>query len=139
MSTQEHVAARQRLVGPLGAGGVVLTAFALVALVDPHEAGHYPVCPTLSMLGIYCPLCGGLRAANDLTHGDVLGAASSNLLLVLLLPFAVFVWLTWVRDRARGSMRDVWTPSNRQLWVAAGVLLAFMVVRNLPVGAALAP
>ena len=30
-------------------------------------------------LGFYCPGCGGLRAVNDLTHGDVGAALSSNL------------------------------------------------------------
>ena len=33
-------------------------------------------------VGIWCPACGGLRAVNDLTNGDVLGAASSNLVFV---------------------------------------------------------
>src|SRR3954451_25346055 len=100
MTTQEQVAARQRLRGPLALGAGILSAFALVGLVDPHEPGHYPVCPTHAVFGIYCPLCGGLRAANDLTHGDVLGAAGSNLLFVLLLPVAVLAWALWVRDRA---------------------------------------
>jgi Protein of unknown function (DUF2752) len=139
MTTQEQVATRQRLRGPLALGATVLAGFAVVGLVDPHDPGHYPVCPTRSVLGIYCPLCGGLRAANDLTHGDVLGAASSNLLFALVLPVAFVAWLLWVRDRARGSTRDLWTPTTRQLWVAAAVLVIFMVVRNLPFGSALAP
>ena len=139
MATQEQVATRQRLRGPIALGAAVLSGFALVGLVDPHDPGHYPVCPTRGLLGIYCPLCGGLRAANDLTHGDVGAAAGSNLLFVVLLPVAIVAWLLWVRDRARGSSRDLWTPSTRQLWLAAGVLVVFMIVRNLPFGAALAP
>jgi hypothetical protein len=113
--------------------------FAVVGLVDPHRPGHYPVCPTFSVLGIYCPLCGGLRAANDLVHGNVSAAAGSNLLFVLALPFLVLAWALWVRDRARGSTRDLFALSSRQLWVVATVLVVFMVVRNLPFGAALAP
>lgn len=130
---------RHRLAGPLATGAVVLAGFALVGVMDPHQPGHYPVCPTWSVLGIYCPLCGGLRAANDLVRGDVVAAAGSNLLFVVALPFMVLAWVLWVRDRARGSTRDLVRLSNRQLWVGAVVLLAFMLVRNLPWGAALAP
>jgi hypothetical protein len=138
-ATEEQAGARQRLRAPFALAAGVATSFLLVALVDPHEPGHYPVCPTQAIFGIYCPLCGGLRAANDLTRGDVLGAASSNLLLVLLLPVAVIAWVRWARERARGSTRQFWTPSTRQLRVVAVVLVAFMIVRNLPFGAGLAP
>ncbi len=139
MSTLERAAIRQRLAGPLATGGVVVAAFALVGLIDPHQPGRYPVCPTLSLLGFYCPMCGGLRAANDLTQGDVAGAASSNALFVLLLPVAIVAWILWVRDRARGSMREMISPTTRQVWAGAVVLLVFMVLRNQPFGAFLAP
>ncbi|HYN74936.1 MAG TPA: DUF2752 domain-containing protein [Candidatus Limnocylindria bacterium] len=130
---------RRRLAAPLVTGAAVAASFALVGLVDPHEPGRYPVCPTLSVLGIYCPLCGGLRAANDLTRLDVVGAAGSNLLVVLMIPVAMVLWVLWVRDRARGSTRDLVRLSDRQLWVAGGVLVLFMLLRNLPFGAVLAP
>ncbi len=127
------------MTAPLLTGASVAASFALVGLVDPHEPGRYPICPTLSVLGINCPLCGGLRAANDLTRLDVVGAAGSNLLVVLMIPVAVVLWVLWVRDRARGSTRDLVRLSDRQLWVAGGVLVLFMLLRNLPFGAVLAP
>lgn len=130
---------RVRLTAPLATGAAVLTGFAVVGLVDPHQPGHYPVCPTLSVLGIYCPLCGGLRAANDVAHGDLAAAAGSNLLFVVALPLLVLAWALWVRDRARGSTRDLVNLTSRQLWLIAAVMIAFTVVRNLPWGASLAP
>lgn len=136
---QRRAGLRARLWAPVATGAVVLGGFALVGLVDPHQPGHYPVCPTLSVLGIYCPLCGGLRAANDLVHGNIAAAAGSNLLLVLALPLFALAWARWLRDRARGSRRDLFRMTSRQLWVAAVVLAVFMLVRNLPFGAALAP
>ena len=45
------------------------------------------------MTGAWCPGCGSLRAVNDLTHGDVLAAASSNLVLVLALPVLALLWV----------------------------------------------
>lgn len=130
---------RARLTAPLATGAVVLSAFAFVGLVDPHQPGHYPVCPTWSVFGVYCPLCGGLRAVNDLAHGHLGAAAGSNLLFVLALPLLVVAWALWLRDRARGSTRDLVNLSTRQLWAVGVVMVAFMVVRNLPWGAALAP
>jgi Protein of unknown function (DUF2752) len=130
---------RVRLSAPLATGAAVLGGFALVGLVDPHQPGHYPVCPTWSVLGVYCPLCGGLRAANDLAHGNLAAAAGSNLLFLVALPLMVVAWGLWIRDRARGSTRDLVNLSSRQLWVITGVMVVFMVVRNLPWGASLAP
>ena len=40
--------------------------------------------PILAITGRPCPGCGGLRAVNDLTNGDVAGALSSNLMAVAL-------------------------------------------------------
>ena len=40
-------------------------------------------------MGIYCPGCGGLRAVNDLTNGDVGAALSSNILVTLMIPVGV--------------------------------------------------
>ena len=55
---------------------------------DPHQHGSWGLCPSAAM-GIYCPGCGGLRAVNDLTHGDVGAALSSNILVTLMIPVGV--------------------------------------------------
>jgi hypothetical protein len=131
---------RQRLSPPvLLAGGLLLASLAL-HVRDPHRSGAYGYCPWLLLTGTYCPGCGGLRAVNDLTHGNVGAAASSNLLFVALLPLLAVFWLRWVHDAITGVRRTV--HPRRALWYAGGVLalaVAFAVVRNLPVGAWLAP
>ena len=68
-------------------GGLGLATLAL-HLRDPHVGGSWGICPSAAM-GFWCPGCGGLRAVNDLTHGEFVSAASSNLLLVVLMPLAV--------------------------------------------------
>lgn len=128
-----------RLAAPALTAAAVTGSFLLVHLVDPHQPGSYPVCPTWSVMGVFCPLCGGLRAANDLTHGDVSSAASSNLLVVLLVPLAVMAWLRWTWARARGRERPLVNPTNRQMVLVGIAMLAFAVLRNLPWGTALAP
>jgi hypothetical protein len=123
----------------LVAGGLLAASVAL-HLRDPHQAGSWGFCPWLALTGTYCPGCGGLRAVNDLTHGDVLAAASSNLLFVGSLPFLAAWWLRSLVDGWRGSRRPV---SDRAAYVALAVVLSltvlFCVVRNLPFAAWLTP
>lgn len=130
----------ERLRAPLlTVGGLAATTVAL-HFRDPHQRGSWGVCP-LSLLGIYCPGCGGLRAVNDLTNGDVRAAASSNLLVTVGIPIAVVALALWVLRAWRGTPpRTLPTGVDRALWWGAAVVaMAFFVLRNTPQGAWLAP
>jgi hypothetical protein len=97
---------------------------------------NVPLCPLHATTGLWCPLCGSLRGVELLSHGDVLAALGSNLLLLVTLPL-----LTWgaVGLAGGGEMRGPWTVP-RNVWIGLAVFaLAYTVLRNLPVGAALAP
>ena len=59
----------------------VTAAIAVAVFVDPSTT-HVPLCPFHSATGIYCPLCGGLRALHALSRGHVETAIRDNLLLV---------------------------------------------------------
>jgi hypothetical protein len=131
---------RQRVTGPLLLAGGVLGASVLLHLRDPHQSGAWGYCPWLLLTGTYCPGCGGLRAVNDLTHGDVAAAASSNLLLVAAIPFLVLTWARTTLDRWHGRVRQ--GAARRHVVLAVSLLvvaLVFAVVRNTPAGAWLAP
>nr|WP_281385885.1 DUF2752 domain-containing protein [Nocardioides luti] len=92
------------------------------------------------MLGFSCPLCGSLRAVNDLTHLDLGAAASSNLLLVLAAPVVVALWGRRLVALWRGGAALEPLAVPRWLWIALAVVVTtFTVARNLPVGAWLAP
>ncbi len=135
VASGEPVAAdrRTRVTAPLLVAGAVLGASVLLHLRDPHRDGSYLFCPWLVLTGTYCPGCGGLRAVNDLTHGDLAGAASSNLLLVGSLPLAVWIWGRWLADRWRGVRRVVDQRAAVLAAAAFGVAsLVFWLVRNLP-------
>ena len=123
----------------LVAGGV-LAASVVLHVRDPHAAGSYGFCPWLALTGTYCPACGGLRAVNDLTHGDIAAAASSNLLFVASLPFLAVWWLRSVLHGWRGGGRSV---GDRTAYVATAVgltlVVVFWVVRNLPGAERLTP
>lgn len=135
----EVTAARgQRMLAPaLTIGGLALLTVAL-HVRDPHDHASWGLCPSAA-LGVYCPGCGGLRAVNDLTNGQVGAAASSNLLFVVLAPFAAFLLGRWAWDRWRGVRRDspAWlTPAV--VYAGLAVVVLFTVLRNLP-GSWLAP
>jgi uncharacterized protein DUF2752 len=117
-----------------------LAAAVLLQVRDPHLHGSYGFCPWLALTGTACPLCGGLRAVNDLGRGDVVAAASSNLLLVASLPVLAAVWLRSLAAgwRGRGSPYDDRTV-RLLLLTGVGLTVAFWVVRNLPVAAWLMP
>jgi hypothetical protein len=125
---------------PVLLAGGLLAASVVLHLRDPHRSGSYGFCPWLALTGTYCPGCGGLRAVNDLTHGDVLGAASSNLLFVASLPLLAGWWLRSLVDGWRGRRRHL--PERSAYVALASVLslmLVFWVVRNLPFAGWLTP
>ena len=112
----------------------------LLHLRDPHRSGSWGYCPWLLLTGTYCPGCGGLRAVNDLTRGDLRAAASSNLLLVLATPVLIAWWTRSVTSRWRGVTTVV--HPRRQVALALAFLvvaLGFGVLRNTTAGAWLAP
>ena len=122
------------VVGMAGAGALVV-----LHLRDPHESGSYGFCPFLAVTGHPCPGCGGLRAVNELTHGDMVSALSSNLLAVGLLALLAVAWAAWVVRRARGSDDRMLVIRDRTLVLVLVVVLAFGVLRNTPWSAWLAP
>jgi hypothetical protein len=129
----------QRIAAPAYTLGGLGVATLALHLRDPHEGGSWGYCPSAA-LGFWCPGCGGLRAVNDLTNGQVGAAASSNLLFIVLLPFIVFLLGRWAVDRWVGRERE---PDARLVTIGTVTLcvvaLAFAVARNLPAGSWLAP
>ena len=75
-----------RVAAPALVAGAVLGRQRRAAPARPARARQLGVLPVAALTGTYCPGCGGLRAVNDLTRGDLAAAASSNLLFVGSLP-----------------------------------------------------
>ncbi len=132
---EDHRARARRILGPSATAVVAVALLGLLAVVDPNEPGHYPVCPTQALLGIDCPGCGLMRGTHALVTGDVPGALDHNILLVVLVPLVVVLWVRWGARAWRGRMPGLTHRALRWrtiLTVAAFVaLIAFGVVRNL--------
>jgi hypothetical protein len=107
--------------------GVAGAAFFFV--VDPSSVVFLPRCPLYTTTGIYCPGCGATRALHELLRGHWLGALRLNALFTLSLPwlgvFGIYRWA--MPDRERNTWKPQWT------WVLLGMVVAFGVLRNIPV------
>lgn len=123
------------LFGVAGAAAVTALHFH-----DPHVSGSWGYCPFLLLTGLPCPGCGGLRAVNDLTNGDLVGALSSNAFAVALVAVVSVCWVVWLVRRARGNASAQWLtltmPTTTTLLV---VMAVFGVFRWTPWGAWLRP
>jgi hypothetical protein len=129
----------ERMTAPAATLGGLAVATVALHVRDPHEQNSWGLCPSAA-LGFSCPGCGGLRAVNDLTHGDVGAALSSNLLLVVAMPLAVVALAVWAADRWRGSDPTIpWRRLRPLVPVLVVAVVAFTVARNLAFGAWLAP
>ena len=126
------------LHAPLGTALAAITATAYVGLVDPNEPGHYPTCPFLALTGYYCPGCGSLRAVHELAHGHLAAALGRNVLTVAGIVLLAVIWGRWAVRQWQGRARTTAAPAWAT-YLLLGVALIFWLLRNLPVGAALAP
>lgn len=139
-ATPRHTSRAAALRGPLLSGGLGLTAAAVLHLRDPHSDGSYGFCPFLALTGLPCPGCGGLRAVNDLTRGDVVAAISSNAMAVALIVALAGLWAVWLTRRLRGRREaQLLTITTPTVVAVVAVIVVFGVLRTTPWGAWLAP
>lgn len=135
-----RTATRAELVrAPLLVGAAGLSATAALRVRDPHDQGSWGFCPFQALTGLPCPACGGLRAVNDLTHGDVLAALGSNAFAVAFMAAIGVAWVRWLVRRWRGHSAPMLSMTTWMWLPVAGAALAFGIFRWTPWGAALAP
>ena len=103
---------------------------AVLFLFNPAQSAFYPFCLFHKFTGYQCPGCGSLRALHQVLHGNLLEALRLNALLVLTLPF----WI-WVAGRTLASLLG-WKVHPLRigpgwLWGSLILVLAFGILRNL--------
>lgn len=110
---------------------LLLPLMVVLFLFNPAQNSFYPFCVFSKLTGLQCPGCGGLRAAHQLLHGNVLTAFRFNPLVVGALPIVLFLLVRrWVRGPGRpvsARTMAVWA------WIAFAVLTVFGILRNLPI------
>lgn len=114
--------------------GVAIAALAVAVIADPGTT-HVPLCPLHSATGLYCPLCGGLRAVHALSRGAVTTALRDNAMVVAAIALGPVVALC-LRTMRPNRGRRVRRYAAMVLFAAA---IIFAIVRNLPFATALRP
>lgn len=97
----------------------------------PH--GPLPVCPTKALLGIDCPGCGSLRMVYSLMHGNLLAAARFNALGLAAVGLLLWAYFSWTYGRLVGRRIRGWQHRRWAAAVTLSLVLAWFVVRNIPV------
>ncbi len=126
-------ALRSTRIKPYRAAAIAAVAVGADRAVDPTST-HVPLCPLHALTGIWCPFCGGLRSAYELTRLHFSAAVHYNVMFVLALPVLAALWVDWAGRAHRGQPRRVMPRSVTLAVVIA--LVAFTVLRNLPFAAA---
>ncbi|MBK9527672.1 MAG: DUF2752 domain-containing protein [Acidobacteria bacterium] len=134
---QESTDLRQTsLIERIGAATAVIaigTGGVLGFLFDPAKSSLFPICPLYSITGFACPGCGLTRGAHALFHGDVIAALDFNLLLPIWSVIIGYVFLSLVLLAVRGRGLPMWPSYPKFLWGFMITLVAFGVLRNVPV------
>ncbi|WP_232003577.1 DUF2752 domain-containing protein [Mycobacterium sp. 1465703.0] len=95
--------------------------------------GPLPVCPTKALLGIDCPGCGSLRMVYSLMHGNLLAAARFNALGLAAVVLLAWAYFSWTYGRLVGRRVRSWQHRRWAAPVTLALVLAWFVVRNIPV------
>ena len=127
---------RNPLIERALAGTAVVAAAAgssVVSYFDPSIYNFFPVCPLFKLTGFACPGCGLTRGFHALFHGDVLTALHFNALIPVWAVIFGYLFLSLAAFSVRGKALPMKMPSPLVLSIFMFGLLAFGVLRNLPV------
>ena len=89
-------------------------------------------CLSVTLLGLYCPVCGGTRSVFALISGEVLVSVRYFPPIAVIVP--VFIWLqlrALLAYFGRGDGETVARSARRWGWILLGVLVLHTVLRNV--------
>lgn len=121
----------ERIAAGTGASAMA-AAGAAIWYFNPTTSGFFPTCPLYALTGLACPGCGLTRGFHALFHGDVLAALDYNALLPFFTLLIGFGFVSMVYFALRGKQTPVRLLHPNALWVFLVLMLAFGVVRNVP-------
>ena len=75
-----------------------------------------------------------MRAVNNLTRGDFVGAVSSNVMAVVLIAVLAIAWVLWVIRRMRGQHVPMLSMNGAVGMAMIAAFLVFGLVRKLTFG-----
>lgn len=123
-----------RLAGPAMAAVAAALAAAFIWWADPTTPGGLiPECPTKFFLHIDCPGCGSCRMLYALLHGNIRAALHYNAVGLAGVAILGYGYARWTWGRWRNAAVVPWHARRYAPHVVLAVVLAWLVVRNIPV------
>lgn len=126
---------RATWLAPLSVLVCAVTAFGYVLANDPTDSVPDMTGPCVfrELTGLDCPGCGGTRMVWYLMHGDLVHAARYHLFALAMIPLVVYAYAAWAAKTVFAIRLPTWRPTGRFWAFFALSLVAFMVLRNLPI------
>ncbi len=122
------------LSAPLALAGTGLVAGTYLYLNNPNISGSiFPKCPLKLLTGLDCPGCGLTRSLYALLHGDLVAAASHNLLVLFVVPWVVMALVRWTAQRFGHDIPKLFIVKQWMVPATVILLTIFTVARNIPV------
>ena len=129
----QHTSQVMTRLAAAGTVAAITAGSALVAYFDPAKLNIFPVCPLLALTGFACPGCGLTRAFHALFTGHIIPALDFNILLPVWVVIFAYLFVSMLRLAVRGRGLPMWPTWPRFLWTFMIVLMAFGILRNIPV------
>ncbi len=98
-----------------------------------HEIGEGIGCMTYKLFGVYCTGCGSTRQIYYLMNGDISRAFMYNVGAIVIYPTYAYLYYLIVRWAVKGKKIE-----KKQAYILAsiaGILLIYMMLRNIPIQA----
>lgn len=112
---------------------IVALLLILLYFKNPKQGGIFPPCPFLFLTGFYCPGCGTLRGIHALVHGQILRAVQYNILMVISIPFVIYLLLEKLGIEINGRLlikRKLFSKTFYKILL--GVIILYWIFRNIP-------
>ena len=109
---------------------LLIAGAAYLFVFEPGKSGYFPSCVFRSLTGFTCPGCGSTRALHEILHGDFATAFTLNPLLLLAVPFLIFVLLRFTLTVLRGrEARPISLPAP-YVYAIGFLVVSFWIFRN---------
>ena len=99
---------------------------------NPARSILFPPCPFHALTGLYCPGCGSLRAVHQLSHGNLGSAFGLNPLMIILLPFMGYAFISYATITFGKQRLAIITAPAYLGWLMLIVIVLYGIFRNIP-------